>query len=61
MVKKETVKAGVRVRLLSLYNSQSLILSYSIHLNAVCVRHYGIVFTVGPYIGMVAEMVSEVR
>lgn len=61
MVKKETVKGRVHVRLPLLYNSQSLIFSYSIHLNAVCFWHYGIVFMVGPYIGMMAEMGTEVR
>lgn len=61
MVKKETVKGRVRVRLPLLYNSQSLIFSYSIHLNAVCVQHYRILFTVGPYVGVMAEMATVVR
>lgn len=59
MVKKETVKDRVRVRLPLLYNTQSLIFSYSIHLNAVCVQCYGIIFTVGPCIGSMAEMATE--
>lgn len=61
MVKKETVKDRVRVRLPLLYNSQSLIFSYSIRLNAVCVQHYRIIFAVGPRIGSMAEMATEVR
>lgn len=61
MVKKETVKGRVHVRFPLLYNSQSLIFSYSMHLNAVCVRRYGIVFTVRPFIGTMAAMATEVR
>ena len=61
MVERETVKGRVHVRLPLLYNSQSLIFSYSIHLNAVCVQRYGIVFMVGPNTGRMAEMATEVR
>lgn len=60
MAKKGTVKGRVRVRLPLLYNSQSLIFSYSIRLNAVCIQRYRTVFTVGPYVGMMAQMVSKV-
>lgn len=60
MVKKGTVKGRVHVRLPLLYNSQSLIFSYSIHLNAVCIHRYGTMFMVGPYVGLMAQTASEV-